>query len=122
MKQRLRRSVPLILLPLLGLVAACTDREAEQGAAGAPKLQSARELPPGEALFNERCRDCHRVHEKGGIAGPDLSTIGSRREKAYPRRVIREPSRIFPGTIMPTHDAFSFDQVDSLVDYLSSLK
>ena len=122
MKHSLRRSVPLILIPLLGLVAACSDREAEQGAPSGPKLQSARELSPGEALFNERCRDCHTVHEKGGVAGPDLSAIGSLRQKAYLRRVIREPSRIFPGTVMPAHDAFSFDQQDSLVDYLSSLK
>jgi L-cysteine S-thiosulfotransferase len=119
MKQSLRRIVPIILLALL--VAACSRREEKQAAAGKHALQPANDLT-GEALFNERCRDCHKVHEKGGVVGPDLSKIGSKRSRTYLEQVIREPSKIFPGTVMPPYGTFSFKQINSLVDYLGTLK
>jgi cytochrome c2 len=76
----------------------------------------------GEPLFNERCRDCHKVGNKGGATGPELSHIGAKRDRAYLQQVIRDPSKVFPGTAMPPSDNLSIRQVDSLVDYLSSLK
>jgi cytochrome c2 len=112
--------IPIVLLTLL-LAPACSKQEEKQVAPCKPDLQPVNELT-GESLFNERCRDCHTVHGKGGVVGPDLSKVGSRRDRAYLEQVIREPSKIFPGSVMPPYDTFSVKQVNSLVHYLSTLR
>jgi cytochrome c oxidase cbb3-type subunit III len=49
----------------------------------------------GEALFfgTARCSSCHIVNGRGGRLGPELSTVGSARSRAYIVESIREPSR-----------------------------
>lgn len=49
----------------------------------------------GEALFfgATRCSSCHIVNGRGGRLGPELSTVGSARSRAYLVESIREPSR-----------------------------
>jgi len=76
----------------------------------------------GEAIFIERCRDCHRVHEKGGVVGPDLSTVGTKRSRDFLERVIKDPSKAYPGTVMPPYDSLPADQLKLLADYLETLK
>src|SRR5437867_2397923 len=66
----------------------------------------ARENPPagnveaGEAFFfgKGECGSCHSVRGRGGIRGPDLSDVGSRRTVAEIERSLREPdSEVAPG-------------------------
>jgi cytochrome c oxidase cbb3-type subunit 3 len=49
----------------------------------------------GEALFfgAARCSSCHIVNGRGGLLGPELSTVGSARSRAYIVESIREPNR-----------------------------
>ncbi len=49
----------------------------------------------GESLFNgaQRCASCHMVNGRGGRLGPELSTVGSARSRAYLAESIREPGR-----------------------------
>ena len=49
----------------------------------------------GEALFfgAARCSSCHIVNGRGGRLGPELSTVGSARSRAYIVESIREPGR-----------------------------
>ena len=49
----------------------------------------------GEALFfgATRCSSCHIVNGRGGRLGPELSTVGSARSRAYLVESIREPDR-----------------------------
>jgi cytochrome c oxidase cbb3-type subunit 3 len=49
----------------------------------------------GEALFfgAARCSSCHIVNGRGGRLGPELSTVGSARSRAYIVEAIREPNR-----------------------------
>lgn len=109
-----------ILLSAL-ILAACSKTEEPVLPEKSQRPSSSGETS-GEALFAERCRQCHTVHGKGGAVGPELSRVGGRRDRVFLERVIREPSRVYPGTVMPAYDTFSKKQVDSLVDYLSSLK
>jgi len=49
----------------------------------------------GEALFfgTARCGSCHIVNGRGGLLGPELSTVGSARSRAYIVESIRQPGR-----------------------------
>ena len=49
----------------------------------------------GEALFfgTARCSSCHIVNGHGGRLGPELSTVGSARSRAYLVESIRQPGR-----------------------------
>ena len=111
------RIIPLLLLALDS--PACSPTEEHPPA---PVKSQFQEELAGEPLFNERCRQCHMVQQKGGAVGPDLSHVGSKRDRRFLEQVIREPSKLYPGTVMPPYDTFSNKQVDSLVDYLRGLK
>jgi len=54
----------------------------------------------GETLFWSKgnCGQCHTVGPRGGHAGPDLSTIGSRRSPAHLRQSLLEPEAEVPET------------------------
>jgi cytochrome c oxidase cbb3-type subunit III len=49
----------------------------------------------GETLFfgAARCSSCHIVNGRGGLVGPELSTVGSARSRAYLVESIRQPAR-----------------------------
>jgi cytochrome c oxidase cbb3-type subunit 3 len=49
----------------------------------------------GEALFvgTARCSSCHIVNGRGGRLGPELTTVGSARSRAYIVESIRQPGR-----------------------------
>jgi len=45
---------------------------------------------------NGKCSSCHAIHGEGGVAGPDLSTIGASRSPAYIRESILNPAAALP--------------------------
>src|SRR6185295_17226738 len=49
----------------------------------------------GETLFfgTARCSTCHIVNGRGGRLGPELSTVGSSRSRAYLVESIRQPAK-----------------------------
>ena len=50
----------------------------------------------GESLFSgasTRCSTCHIVNGRGGRLGPELTTVGSARSRAYILESIREPGK-----------------------------
>jgi len=112
---------PLICLTLALTAAGCSKKGSEPVAAE-PQGVKATTKWTGEAIFIERCRDCHRVHDKGGVVGPDLSGVGSQRSRDFLERVIKDPSKAYPGTVMPPYDALPADQLKLLADYLETLK
>jgi putative heme-binding domain-containing protein len=51
----------------------------------------------GRAVYDDMgCESCHIVNGVGGVYGPELSSIGSRRSPAYLRRALLDPSTDFP--------------------------
>ncbi|HYL36532.1 MAG TPA: c-type cytochrome [Bryobacteraceae bacterium] len=46
----------------------------------------------GAKIFQAKCAGCHRVHGYGGVLGPDLSLIASRRSRTALARKIRNAS------------------------------
>jgi cytochrome c2 len=119
----MNRSLYLIPLLLLALWAcSCSKVEEKDKAPQGRKSIPFPERLTGEPLFNEYCRSCHKVRGKGGSMGPDLTDVAQRRDPRFIEQAIREPSTLFPGTVMPPYDRFSKKEIDSLVDYLWSLK
>lgn len=74
-------------------------------------------------LFAENCAACHRVRGEGGDAGPDLSLIGSARDKAFLRLYMADPTKLNPSSSMPGYAGQLTDtQLEDLARYLSSLR
>jgi len=90
------RGVPGTAMPANNL----TDDEISEIVAYLRTLQqptaiSAGDHKRGENLFfgTARCSSCHIVNGRGGLLGPELSTVGSARSRAYIVESIREPGR-----------------------------
>lgn len=110
----------LALLALALGSAACSKTTEGPTAAAPVSVKTTRWT--GEAIFIERCRDCHKVHETGGVVGPDLSSVGAQRSRDFLERVVKDPSKAYPGTVMPPYDSLPADQLRLLADYLETLK
>jgi mono/diheme cytochrome c family protein len=73
----------------------------------------------GLQVFNdEGCAACHQIHGVGGHTGPDLSRAGFRWELVDIQHQIVTPK----DAKMPAYDKLSPERLDSLVQYLISLK
>jgi len=78
-------------------------------------------LERGEHLFElHQCYTCHRIGFLGGMGGPVLSEIGSRRSEDQLRQVLINPQAFNPSSKMPK-PRLSPSDLDYLVLYLSSL-
>lgn len=83
---------------------AMSDREVRQTAAYVRSLGKVALKPvPGDAARGAEiyrgkgnCSSCHSIHGEGGVAGPDLSSIGESRSAAY-----LHESLINPGAAVP---------------------
>ncbi len=78
---------------------------------------------PGKAVFeNNGCSACHKIGGVGGAVGPDLTKVGSRRDKAWIIDQIRNPKIHNPQSIMPSFAKLPDKDIEDLADYLSSLR
>jgi putative heme-binding domain-containing protein len=83
---------------------AMSDREMRQTAAYVRSLGRVALKPvPGDAAHGAEiyrgkgnCVSCHSIHGEGGVAGPDLSSIGDSRSAAYLRESIVNPNAAVP--------------------------
>lgn len=74
-------------------------------------------------LFAEHCAACHVVKGEGGDAGPDLSLIGSARDKAFLRNYVADPSKLNAASSMPGYAGhLTGSQLEDLARYLASLR
>ena len=77
----------------------------------------------GKHVFEEyRCDLCHKIGEKGGIVGPDLTHIGSKRESLWLIEQIKNPKSNKPDAQMPAFPQIPETEIHALADYLTSLK
>lgn len=89
-------------------------------AQAAPRRQDA--VDRGKQLFTTQgCDGCHSIGGQGGSFGPDLSTIGSERDKAWLERFLQGPGAVVSNNGMPTPDLTPSQRAD-LVAYLLSNK
>jgi len=83
---------------------------------------------PEQVVAELGCGACHKVADEEGDLGPDLTTIGALRDKAYLRRAILDPNADVPKDYeadqMPAdYGAQMYAQeLEMLVNYLTGLK
>ena len=75
------------------------------------------------AVFARHCIGCHVVDGEGGDEGPELSTIGSKRDAAYLKRLIADPELLDPNAEMPSFERrLSAAELDAIAAYLATRK
>lgn len=110
------------------VTAADLEAEAADEEGAAPATTAATGTTDPQALIDElQCLVCHQLGGQGQAVGPPFDGIGSRRDAAYLRRSILDPSadvaagyEQFAG-IMPTNfgERLSAAQLEAIVDFLS---
>jgi cytochrome c oxidase cbb3-type subunit 3 len=95
----INKGIPATDMPSFRL----TDRETRQTAAYVMSLSRTVARPgPGNAergaavYQSSGCGSCHSVEGRGGILGPELTTIGGRRGSVYLREAIVKPAASHP--------------------------
>lgn len=80
------------------------------------------EIEKGKKLYEEkRCRLCHVIAGKGDKHGPDLSSVGNRRDRAWLMAFLQDPQKTIPGAkMLPVKG--TEEEHSALTDYLVSLK
>jgi mono/diheme cytochrome c family protein len=76
----------------------------------------------GKKLYdNLGCANCHKIGSEGGAAGPELTTVGKRRDMKFLVEKLKNPKSTNPNSIMPPVTKPDKD-VQALAAYLQSLK
>jgi cytochrome c2 len=76
----------------------------------------------GKDVFTaQRCVLCHKIDGSGGVLGPDLTAVGTRRNAAWLYEYLPKPQAAKPENKMPPV-AVKGQDLDDLVAYLLSLK
>jgi mono/diheme cytochrome c family protein len=97
----------------------------EAAAEGEPRPPFA---TPENAIAEFACGACHKLNGEEGELGPDLTTIGSTRDKDYLRRAILDPNAEIAEGVEPELMPEDYGtqlyavELEMLVDYLASLK
>jgi len=76
----------------------------------------------GEKVFKQKCAMCHKVNDKGGAIGPDLTKISGKLTETQLREKLINPKKSNPGTSMPTFATLPKNDMNALLTFLKSLK
>lgn len=98
----MQRLVHGITLAHVLLVAVSRVAFAQLAPSALPPL-SAFASAKAERLLRERvsCLGCHSLNGEGGVLGPSLDGVRTRRDAAYIANIIADPQRVKPGAAMP---------------------
>ena len=72
-------------------------------------------------IFNQMCIACHALENQGGKIGPALDGVGSRRDAAYIKKWLEDPTSLKADSKMPKLP-LTPEQITELTAYLSLLK
>ena len=88
---------------------------------GAPLEHCRHSIRLAALTYASTCVVCHRISGEGGKVGPDLTSVGERRDAAGNRAVIEYAKAALGASSMPTfRDKLTPAQIDALVSYLAS--
>jgi cbb3-type cytochrome oxidase cytochrome c subunit len=76
----------------------------------------------GKQIYETKsCTTCHAINGVGGVVGPDLTTVGLRRNKKWQIQHLINPRNIVTDSIMPDFP-YSKSELESLALYLETKK
>ena len=115
------RVVTLGLMVTVALSGVMAARATEQ-AKPAPKSAAKGDAINGKDIFTaQKCVLCHKIGGSGGVLGPDLTAVGTRKNAAWLYEYLPKPQAAKPENKMPPV-AVKGQELDDLVAYLLSLK
>ena len=77
----------------------------------------------GKSVYDQfRCDLCHKIGDKGGAIGPELTHVGKNRDSLWLATQIRDPKSHNPNTQMPAFSQIPEGEIHALIGYLVSLK
>ena len=110
----MNRSVQVSLLTVVLLAVMATGGCAKPQETATPEQR-------GSVTFELKCQTCHKVNGKGGEKGPDLSTTGSVRTRAWLETYLKNPFALNPKSKMPRVQMTDTETKD-VAAYLAGLK
>jgi mono/diheme cytochrome c family protein len=102
------------MLPLKYIEASCGQCHEASDNPAAPRLSRGAEL-----FETVGCRGCHKLGGVGGVIGPELDRVGTRRSPDWLRAHFLEPAAVTPGSGMPPQK-FSEPDVEAIVLFMLS--
>ncbi len=82
----------------------------------------AKALTPGQLVYQAQgCSNCHSISGIGGTSGPDLTTVGSKRDREWLIGHFKDPDRYVKHSAIPEVKASDQD-IDQLTTYMLTLK
>lgn len=82
-----------------------------------------KELTSGQRLYQSLgCSGCHMINGIGGTTGPDLTSVGTRRDREWIFGHFKNPKAYVPNSAMPSFGHLSEQELKDLTDYMVELK
>jgi len=82
-----------------------------------------KELSAGQKIYQSSgCAVCHAINGIGGVSGPDLTKVGSKRDQEWLTGHFKEPAKYVPNSAMPPYKNLSEKELSDLSDYMLTLK
>lgn len=92
------------MLPMKYIESACAKCHLPEDVPNAPQVAR------GRAVFEELgCIGCHKLHGVGGMLGPELDNVGTRRSPEWLMTHFKNPAAVSPGSAMPPVQAGDAD-------------
>ncbi len=87
-----------------------------------PEKRFAVSVASGKKIFETKsCATCHAINAVGGVVGPDLTMVGTRRNKEWIKQHFINPRSLVIDSIMPDFP-YSKSELEALTMYLGTLK
>lgn len=84
---------------------------------------SGQELTAGQKIYNSAgCSGCHTIKGIGGTTGPDLTTVGTRRDAKWLYEHFEHPDKVVANSAMPSYEHLGKQALNDLTDYMLTLK
>lgn len=109
---------------LVGIVGAIGTGLLVMGLAAAPQASSGAAGDPvkGKAVYTaQKCNLCHKLGDAGGKLGPELDSVGTKRDAKWLATYLADPKKADPKNKMPAVKVKG-QELDDLVSYLLTLK
>ncbi|HWR57396.1 MAG TPA: c-type cytochrome [Thermodesulfovibrionales bacterium] len=81
------------------------------------------ELTSGQKIYQAQgCSGCHMIGGIGGTTGPDLSRVGTKRDRKWLYDHFEDPAKVVSGSAMPGYKHLGDQALNDLTDYMLTLK